>query len=169
MKARIFRTCPLILVVACVVGDVGGGESGGGSSGAVDSTGDATPAATIVGQVDVIDLCGIEGAKVVSFRATRIGCEQAPPAPCTIKTDPYEEIVGDAAVCPASQNALDMAITIEAAGRFQVEARALTDNGYVGRCFGPEGGGTSTLVTREQVESGGSVAVFSRAGPCPSP
>lgn len=72
-------------------------------------------------------------------------------------------------MCPASQNALDMAVVVASPGRYQIEARALTDNGYVGRCFGPEAGGTETLVTSEQVAAGASIAVWSRSGPCPSP
>lgn len=152
--------------LACVVGDGEAGDEAGGSSS--ETTGAGEPGARVVGQVDVIDLCGVNGAHVVSLRATKVGCEQGPPAPCTIRTDPYEEVVGDAATCPASNNSLDMAVVIESPGRYQIEARALTDNGHVGRCFGPDGG-TETLVTSEQVAARATIAVSSRAGPCPSP
>jgi hypothetical protein len=167
VRARFFGTCPFALALACagcVAGEEPGDESGTGAG----STGAGEPAARVVGQVDVIDLCGVDGAHVVSFRATKVGCEQGPPAPCTIRTDPYEEIVGDAATCPAANNSLDMAVVIEAPGRYQIEARALTDNGYVGRCFGQDGG-TEALVTSEQIAARATVSVSSRAGPCPSP
>ncbi|WP_434418565.1 hypothetical protein [Nannocystis pusilla] len=116
----------------------------------------------------MIDLCGTSGATAVSFRATKIGCEQPKPAPCTIKVDPYEEVVGDAATCPASQNAAEMRVVVKSAGRWQVEARALTDSGYVGKCFGP-GTEEVTLVTKAQVEAGATIAVSGRSGPCPPP
>jgi hypothetical protein len=116
----------------------------------------------------VIDLCGTSGATAVSFRATKVGCEQPKPAPCTIKVDPFEEVVGDAATCPASQNAAEMRVVVKSAGRWQVEARALTDSGYVGKCFGP-GTEEVTLVTKAQVETGTTIAVNGRSGPCPPP
>lgn len=122
----------------------------------------------IVGQVDVIDLCGTNGATAISFRATRVGCEPGPPAPCTLKVDPHEEIVGTAATCPGSQNAAEMEVVVEASGRYHVEARALTEGGHVGRCFGP-GTDEVTRVTKAQVEAGATIAVTPRAGPCPPP
>lgn len=158
----------LALIVAC--GDDGEAttETGGAST---TTTGPApvTPGEVrIVGQVDVIDLCGTNGATTVSFRATRVGCEPGPPATCTIQVDPYEEIVGDAASCPASQNAAELAVVVKSAGRYHVEARALTEGGYVGRCFGP-GTEEVTRVTKDQVEAGATIAVTPRAGPCPPP
>lgn len=162
---RFLGTCTLVLVAACG----GDGDETTDSDGTTTTAAGATPGEVeIVGQVDVIDLCGTNGATAVSFRATRVGCEQEPPAPCTIKIDPYEEVVGSAATCPASQNAAEMRVVVTNAGRWQVEARALTDTGYVGRCFGP-GTEEVTLVTKAQVEAGASIAVTSRAGPCPTP
>lgn len=165
---RFFATCSFVLVVGC--GDDGGDASGSDSDGSTTAppAGASPGEVEIVGQVDVIDLCGTNGATAVSFRATKVGCEQGPPAPCTIKVDPYEEVVGDAATCPASQNAADMRVVVESAGRWQVEARALTDTGYVGRCFGP-GSEEVTLVTKAQVETGASIAVSARPGPCTPP
>lgn len=151
------------LLVACVSGavedDDAGAESGSGGA-------PAEPGARIVGQVDVIDLCGTNGATAVSFSATRVGCEPGPPAPCTLKTDPYEVKVGDAATCPGSHTALEMTVTVPGSGRYHVEAQALTDTGYVGRCFGP-GTAEVTPVTKEQVDGAATIAVLPRAGPCP--
>ena len=164
----IFLTCLLGHVVGC--GDDGEGTTDSATTGSTTAAMAATTpgAVEIVGQVDVIDLCGISGATTVSFRARKVGCEQGPPAPCTIKVDPYEEVVGDAATCPASQNAAEMRVVVESAGRWEVEARALTDSGHVSRCFGP-GTDEVTLVTKAQVEAGASIAVASRTGPCPTP
>lgn len=165
LRGRFLGTCALVLAVAC--GDAGEATTDGGSS--TTGTPGATPGEVeLVGQVDVIDLCGTSGATAVSFRATKIGCEQPKPAPCTIKVDPYEEVVGDAATCPASQNAAEMRVVVKSAGRWQVEARALTDSGYVGKCFGP-GTEEVTLVTKAQVEAGTTIAVNGRSGPCPPP
>ena len=61
-----------------------------------------------------------------------------------------------------------MAVVIEAPGRYQIQARARADNGYVGRCVG-QGGATEALVTSEQIAARATISVSSRAGPCPSP
>lgn len=154
----------LALALACAPAGPGDETETAGAS----STGAAEPGVRVVGQVDVIELCGVDGAKVVSFRARRIGCVPGPPAPCTIAVDPYEEIVGDAATCPASHTALDMAVRVESPGRYQIEAQALTEGGYVGRCFGP-GGGDEVEVSLEQIEERATLAVSARAGPCVIP
>lgn len=161
---RTFGAGALALMLACITSepaDEAGGE--GDSSGAPQG-----PGARIVGKVDVIDLCGVDGAKAVSFRATRIGCEPGPPAPCTLKTDPYEVTIGDAAPCPGSHTSLDMTVVVEGSGRYAVEAQALTDGGYVGRCYGP-GTAEVTPVTADQVDASATIAVLPRAGPCPPP
>lgn len=160
---RFFATWSFALVAGCAV------EGEGTTDDAGSTTAAAAPGEVrIVGQVDLIDLCGTNGATAISFRATRIGCEPGPPAPCTIKVDPYEEIVGDGASCPASQNAAEMAVVVESSGRYAVEARALTEGGYVGRCFGP-GTEEVTPVTKAQVDAGATIAVTARSGPCPPP
>lgn len=162
---RYLGACLIALVTACVTPEPAddAGAEGGGSTG-----GPQEPGARIVGQVDVIDLCGTNGATAVSFRATRIGCEPGPPAPCTLKTDPYEVVVGDAATCPGSHTALEMTVVVPGSGRYHIEAQALTDTGYVGRCFGP-GTEEVTPVTKDQVDAAATIAVLPRSGPCPPP
>lgn len=158
------RWVGLALALACAPG--GSGEDEGTET--AGTTEADEPGVRVVGQVDVIELCGVDGAKVVSFRARRIGCVPGPPAPCTIPVDPYQEIVGDAATCPASHTALDMRVVIESPGRYQIEAQALTEGGYVGRCFGP-GGADEVAVTQAQIDERAGVAVAARAGPCVVP
>lgn len=166
--SKLLVTGTVALVVACG-DDVGDGEATTGTGGSSTTAAPETPGEVrIVGQVDVIDLCGVSGATQISFRATRVGCEPGPPAPCTIQVNPYEEIVGAAASCPGSQNAAEMAVVVRSSGRYHIEARALTESGYVGRCFGP-GTEEVTRVTKDQVEAGATIPVTSRAGPCPAP
>ncbi len=135
------------------------------STGAIDPT----PHVTFVGRVDLVELCGVVGAQVVSFRARQVGCEPGPPAPCTIQTDPLlkkEEWVGDAAMCPAGQTAVDLTVDVPHAGRFEVEARTLTDSGgSLGLCFEVDGA-APVRVTAEQVEARAEVVVRAGSGPC---
>ena len=127
LGGMVLGACLIALVAGCVIGELAGEETAG-------ETGEAPaePGARVVGQVDVIELCGTNEAYAVSFRARKIGCEPGPPAPCTIRTDPYEEIVGDAATCPASHNSLEMAVVVGSAGRWQIEAVTLTSSGSIG-------------------------------------
>ncbi|MBA3547299.1 MAG: hypothetical protein H0T76_12505, partial [Nannocystis sp.] len=133
------------------------------STGAIDPT----PHVTFVGRIDLVELCGVVGAQVVSFRARQVGCEPGPPAPCTLQTDPLlKEWVGDAAMCPGGQTALDLKVDVPHAGRYQVEARTLTDSGgSLGLCFGVDGV-EPVAVTAAQVEARAEVVVRAGSGPC---
>lgn len=171
LKDRFLRTCAVALAAAaCVVGgepaetDDAGEET---TTAAPPPTGE--PAARVAGKVDVVDLCGVEGATMVTLRATRVGCEQSPPAPCTLKVDPYQEYFGDATGCPASNTDLEMAVEVPQSGRYYIEARAITQGGYIGRCYGVEGGEDETLVTKAQIDARDTIYVQSRTGPCPPP
>lgn len=160
---RSARLVTLALIVACAPSD-----EGDTSSGSSESTGapDLEPHVVFAGKVDVVDLCGVQGANVVSFRAYKVGCATA--GPCTIKTDPFEEFVGDAATCPSGQSLLDMQVRVPAAAKYQVEARTLTDSGYLSRCYGVDGAATLT-VTADQVEARETIHVGVLGGPCPPP
>src|SRR5687768_14251071 len=91
------------------------------------------PQVSVTAKVDLIDLCGAEGAQNVTFLARKIGCEPGPPAPCTLRTDPYMEYVGDVVPCPSSQTSLDMAVSVPVTGRFHIEARTSTTSGFLSR------------------------------------
>lgn len=134
----------------------------------VDSTGaeDPTPQVTFRGRVDVVELCGVVGATVISFRARQVGCEPGPPAPCTLQTDPYREWVGDAATCPGGQTDLDLRVRVPVHGRFEVEARTLTDaGGTLSLCYGVDGS-VPTVVSAAQVEARAELVVRATSGPC---
>lgn len=162
------RLLAALLVIACNAspddGDEGGSSTGegGATTGAVD----AEPHVYFAGKVDVVDLCGVQGANVVSFRAAKVGC--AKPGPCTIKTNPYQMFVGEAATCPSGQTYLDMKVRVEEAAKYQVEVRTLTDSGHLSRCYGV-GGAATLMVTEEQLAAGETIHVGPIGGPCPAP
>ncbi len=134
----------------------------------VDSTGaaDLTPQVTFLGRVDVVELCGVVGASVISFRARQVGCEPGPPTPCTLQTDPYREWIGEAATCPGGQTDRDLRVQVPVHGRFEVEARTLTDSGgTLSLCYGVDGS-VPTVVTAAQVEARAELVVRATSGPC---
>lgn len=138
------------------------GSSGSGTTGEPAGP----PAVTFVGQVDLIDLCGVEGAQSVTFLARRVGCEPGPPAPCTLKVDPYMEWTGDLVPCPASETLREMSVSVPAHGRFNIEARTTTTSGTLSRCYG-RGGDLPTVVTAADVESRAEIFVETTATACP--
>ena len=154
-----------VLVLGC--GGVEPEDDDGGSSGTTGALEVGEPRATFVGKLDVVGLCGVEGASVVTFLARRVGCESLT-APCTIKIDPYAEWSGPAVTCPASQTALDVEVAVPVSGRFQVEARTLTPSGFQSLCFG-EDATVPTPVSAGQLEARARIFVEQTARPCPDP
>jgi hypothetical protein len=137
-----------------------------GSSGTTgEPTG--TPQVTVVGQVDLIDLCGVEGAQSVTFLARKVGCEPGPPAPCTLKVDPYMEYSGDLVPCPASETLREMSVAVPVTGRFHIEARTTTSSGTLSRCYGRDGD-LPTVITAAEIESRDQIFVETTATACPS-
>ena len=160
----------LLLVLSLPTLACQGPEPGGAADGSSNDSSTAAPESdphvTFVGRVDVVELCGVVGATLVSFRARQVGCEQGPPAPCTIPTDPHRAWVGDAALCPSGQTALEMRVEVPVGGRFAVEARTFTDSGgTLGLCYGV-GGASPTLATAAQVEARAEIVVRALTGPC---
>ena len=161
----------LLALLSCLPLACGGVEPDDGDSTTTGDTGDTAdmsePHATFVGKVDVIGLCGTEGATVVTFLARRVGCESLT-APCTIKIDPYAEWSGDAATCPSSQTALDMRVEVPTAGRYQIEALTMTPSGFQSLCYGA-GADVPTVVTAAQLDARAEIFVEQTAKPCPDP
>lgn len=150
-----------LLALACQEPDDMAADTTAASTGEVDET----PHVTFVGRVDPVELCGVVGASVISFRARQVGCEPGLPAPCTLQTDPYPEWVGEAATCPGGQTELELRVDVPVHGRFEVEARTLTDSGFLSLCYGV-GGSVPTPVTRAQVEARAELVVKPTSGPC---
>lgn len=159
------RRLALLLVCACGSAEPGEVEPGSESSGGGPPP---APGAVFEGKVDALALCGFEGAKNVTLRATRVGCVPGPPAPCTLKTDPYEEFIGDAVVCPASETARDMRVTVANAGRYQVDARTVTASGTQSLCYAPMKA-VELEIGNDEVEASARVFVAAQSGPCPPP
>jgi len=158
------------LVLSCSLTVACGGVETDADTGGESSTGAAEtlePHATFVAKLDVIGLCGAEGATVVTFLARRVGCESLT-APCTIQIDPYAEWSGDVVTCPSSQTALDVQVEVPISGRYQVEAHTMTPSGFQSLCFG-KNADVPTVVTAAQLEARASIFVEQTASPCPDP
>ncbi len=156
------------LLVACTTTDDPSGESSSSTDASTGPVDPGEPRATFLAKVDMVELCGVEGAQVVTFLARQVGCEPGPPAPCTLKTDPYLEWTGAPATCPSALTSLDMSVDVPFRGRFQVEARTTTNSGFRSECFGADGT-VPTVVTTEQVEAREQIFVVTTAKPCPAP
>jgi hypothetical protein len=93
--ARALILTALALTTAC-------SEPTGDDTGAASSTGaveDPNPHVLVTAKLDGIGLCGFEGATAVRFIARRVGCEQAPPAPCTLEVSPCGGPIATLAFC----------------------------------------------------------------------
>jgi hypothetical protein len=162
---RVLARALFALLLACQEPDSGDDTSAGATTTTSTTGAEEAPHVTFVGRVDTVELCGVINASVISFRARQVGCEPGPPAPCTLQTGPYREWIGDAATCPGGQTDLDMRVEVPTHGRFEVEARTLTDSGYLSLCFGG-GGSVPTVVTAAQVLAGAELVVKPTSGPC---
>ncbi len=155
----------LLLLAACNEPEPVPGD---GSTGGTTEAPSSEPRATFQAKVDTIELCGFEGAKSVTLLARQVGCEQGPPAPCTIAVDPYMEWSGDLVTCPSSQTLLDMDVSVPVAGRFQIEARTLTASGHQSLCYGRDGD-VPTVLTTAELEARAEIYVVQTAKTCPTP
>ncbi|MBK7826385.1 hypothetical protein [Nannocystis sp.] len=137
----------------------------GTSTGAAD---DPEPHATFAAKLDAIALCGFEGATAIRFIARRVGCEQAPPAPCTLEVSPYREWDGDVIACPSGQTLLDVEVAVPVTGRFQIDAKVATTSGFQSLCFGLDAT-VPTLVSAADLEARRELYVTTTSKPCPAP
>ena len=162
--ARALILTALALTTAC-------SEPTGDDIGAASSTGaveDPNPHVLVTAKLDGIGLCGFEGATAVRFIARRVGCEQAPPAPCTLEVSPYREYDGSVLTCPNSQTLIDVQVSVPASGRYQIDARVMTGSGYQSECFGQDGS-VPTLVTAADLDARREIFVETTNKPCPAP
>ncbi|MEZ4385704.1 MAG: hypothetical protein R3A79_30575 [Nannocystaceae bacterium] len=148
---------------------VGGCDDGDGD-GEVSATGapeNPDPHVRVSGPVDLLDLCGVIGATNVFMRAERVGCVDAPPAPCSLPAQP-EPIVGETAGCPSAATARRMSVDVEVAGKYQIAAVTITETGTQELCFGVAG--ADVIEIRDAaIEAREAIAVEAKIGPCPEP
>lgn len=148
------------VLVAC--GDDGGstGESGGidPDDGGASTTGaPLEPAPRVVTEADVAAACGMAGATRVELHATRIGCENPPPAPCTLPDPPRAEI-GDGVDCPSTSSPVTMRVELVSTGRYNVELVTFAGETELSRvCQGIDS--SELLVTEEQIAADATIEV----------
>jgi hypothetical protein len=131
------------------------------SSGGVPNT-----APTVVAEVDVTAACGQAGATRVELQATRVGCIDPPPAPCTLPEVP-RTVLGEGLECPAGASPQALQVELDQTGRYHVEVLTLAGEDEVSRvCFG-EAGEVELLVTEARLNSNPTIEVLELDGsPC---
>ena len=97
--------------------------------------------------------CDTVGATVVQWQATRIGCVEGPPAPCTLPAEP-RPAVGDRFDCPRTDPTVLLGVELETPGRYQAEALVeLTAAPAESECYRVEGG-LDFVVTEDMIAAG---------------
>lgn len=169
-----FRTgivCSLACVFMAVAGCGDDGlepESSGSTSLAPgDSSSGGVPNSLPTLQVEVAaaDACG--SASALEIRATRFGCVEPPPAPCTL-TSPLRTEVGDRLACPFDGEGV-FRLPVELSGRYYVElVTVAADASESSQCL-TQGPTDFVLVEDAAFESNPTIALTAQADPCPSP
>ncbi len=155
-----------LLLSAC--SEPAGDDTGSDTGTSTGAPADPEPHVLVTAKLDGVALCGLEGATAVRFIARRVGCEQAPPAPCTLEVSPYREYDGSVLTCPNSQTLLDVQVRVPASGRYQLDAKVTTGSGFQSECFGAEGS-VPTLVTAADLEARREIFVETTNKPCTAP
>lgn len=146
------------LVCLLVGADMGCADDGSGDGGTTTLVGDgssssggpANAAPTVLAEVDLEWACSQDDVTRVELQATRVGCVNPPPAPCTLPQMP-RPVVGEGADCP-SASPQTLRVELEQAGRYHVELVRLAGEAELRRvCFG-EDGGEELLVTEADLE-----------------
>ncbi len=154
-----FRGFALVCLLSGCGDDGSSGE--GGSTGpepAGSSTGTPMNTAPVVMamQADVAVACTREGATRVELHATRVGCVNPPPAPCTIAPRPT---VGEGVDCPPDDSPVDLGVELTQAGRYEVEVVTLAgEDELFASCWG-EDGGTEMFVDDERFAANPTIEV----------
>jgi len=160
--------CLLVVSVGC--GDDGGGGNGGSTTMTTDASsssgGVPNAAPTVVAQADVTAACGQAGATRVELQATRVGCIDPPPAPCTLPEE-LRPVVGDGLECPVDASPQELAVELTQTGRYHVEVVTLAGEADLSRvCFG-EAGETELLITEARLNGKPTIDVAELDGsPC---
>ncbi|MEM7154079.1 MAG: hypothetical protein AAF799_14610 [Myxococcota bacterium] len=151
------------LLVGC--GDDGGSVEMGSTGIEASSSSGEEPlpeAPLAIGEIDIATGCALEGATRVELHATRVGCVNPPPAPCTV-TEPPRSDAGEGVDCPAAASET-LYVEIPMAGRYHFEAVTLAGEEELSReCYGRDGE-AEVLVTADEIEQNVMVAVESLDG-----
>jgi len=108
-------------------------------------------------QADVPVACTRAGATRVELHATRFGCVNPPPAPCTI-AEPLRPTVGEGVDC-AGASVQDLRVELTQAGRYRVEVVTLGgEDSLFASCWG-EAGETELLVDDERFAANPTIEV----------
>ncbi len=127
----------------------------------------ATPGSVLL-LVDVNPepLCNTVGVTAVQLVARRVGCETAPPAPCTVPAEP-PRIEGDLFTCPNTDPSTLMGVEVEQGGRYEVQTVIeFTTGESEARCNARDAD-PEILVAASAVEAGAVIMLDDADVPCP--
>lgn len=134
------------------------GSGGGGSSGSTTMSVDSSTgpvmmntAPTVAAMVDVAAACSMSGATRVRLQATRVGCVNPPPAPCTLPQIP-QVVEGDGVDCPATDSPQTLRVEFSQTGRYHVEVVTLAGDEVVSAVCWGEGGEVELLIDDERLQ-----------------
>lgn len=136
-------------------------------TGSTSAAGSGTPGlVSFFGDVATAPACDTVGAVAVQWQATRVGCVDPPPAPCTLPGTP-RPVEGDLMTCPQTDASVLLGVEVEQSGRYIVEAvLQLTSDEPEPECYA-DAGVTEIIVTDEQIAAGAVVMVTPTGSPCP--
>lgn len=111
-------------------------------------------------------LCNTVGVTAVQLVARRVGCESAPPAPCTLPAEP-PSIEGDVFTCPNTDPSTLLGVEVEQAGRYEVQTVTEFTTGDTEIRCNTQGGDPEILVPASVVEAGAVMMLEHADVPCP--
>lgn len=161
----------LLAMAAVLVGVMGcdGLETVDTDAAATDGVGGAvaTPGMVLL-LVDVNPepLCSTVGVIAVQLVARRVGCESAPPAPCTLPTEP-PSIEGDVFTCPNTDPSRLLGVEVGQGGRYEVQTVAEFTTGETEVRCNAQGGDPEIVVSASAVEAGAVTMLDDAEVPCP--
>jgi len=130
------------------------------------STGDDEPHVTLLAKVSntVCDEVGVVGVQV---QAVQVGCENPPPAPCTMPSDPPPEL-GDMVSCPITDSTVTLGVRIDFAAEYQVSVVAdRTPDDPSAECYAESSMRTSVLVTSIDLDVRAQKMLIGLGSECP--
>ncbi len=138
-----------------------------GSQTQASATGGGSPGSVLLLlNADAQGPCDTVGVVEVQLVARQTGCESAPPAPCTMPSEP-PSIDGDLFTCPTTDASRLLGVEVTEAGRYLVRSEVRDTTGQeMSRCHGV-GGDPEVLVTTEEIQAGAVKMLDDDDLPCP--